>query len=163
MKIGPPGALMKLIESLSLSLCVFHRRGCGRKRKGTPVKVCDRVFVTEDEEDSSEHSYCPGVCLSYIDDSCVDTCVCVCNSCVVYASMIVCVMGGRGGLCVRADIYKCVFVFVCATVFACDWCVTCICVQVGERLMTLCVFFRTCRCVCSRACVSVCIRGCARV
>ncbi|XP_055779898.1 uncharacterized protein LOC129855855 isoform X3 [Salvelinus fontinalis] len=35
-------------------------RGCGRKRKGTPVKVCDRVFVTEDEEDSSEHSYCPG-------------------------------------------------------------------------------------------------------
>ncbi|KAI1883514.1 hypothetical protein AGOR_G00232330 [Albula goreensis] len=36
-------------------------RGCGRKRKGTPVKVCDRVFVTEDEEESlSEHSYCPG-------------------------------------------------------------------------------------------------------
>ncbi|XP_055765028.1 uncharacterized protein LOC129840977 isoform X2 [Salvelinus fontinalis] len=35
-------------------------RGCGRKRKGTPVKVCDRVFVTEDEEESSEHSYGPG-------------------------------------------------------------------------------------------------------
>ncbi|KAJ8383139.1 hypothetical protein SKAU_G00039170 [Synaphobranchus kaupii] len=36
-------------------------RGCGRKRKGTPVKVCDRVFVTEDEEESlSEHSYCAG-------------------------------------------------------------------------------------------------------
>ncbi|KAJ8281291.1 hypothetical protein GJAV_G00065870 [Gymnothorax javanicus] len=36
-------------------------RGCGRKRKGTPVKVCDRVFITEDEEESlSEHSYCPG-------------------------------------------------------------------------------------------------------
>ncbi|KAG5845029.1 hypothetical protein ANANG_G00134430, partial [Anguilla anguilla] len=37
------------------------RRGCGRKRKGTPVKVCDRVYVTEDEEESlSEHSYCAG-------------------------------------------------------------------------------------------------------
>ncbi|XP_064201082.1 serine/arginine repetitive matrix protein 1 isoform X2 [Anguilla rostrata] len=36
-------------------------RGCGRKRKGTPVKVCDRVYVTEDEEESlSEHSYCAG-------------------------------------------------------------------------------------------------------
>ncbi|XP_010901626.2 uncharacterized protein LOC105029795 isoform X2 [Esox lucius] len=35
-------------------------RVCGRKRKGTPVKVCDRVFVTEDEEESSEHSYGPG-------------------------------------------------------------------------------------------------------
>ncbi|KPP69362.1 hypothetical protein Z043_111885, partial [Scleropages formosus] len=36
-------------------------RVCGRKRKGTPVKVCDRVFVTEDEEESlSEHSFCPG-------------------------------------------------------------------------------------------------------
>ncbi|XP_012674334.1 uncharacterized protein si:dkey-117m1.4 isoform X1 [Clupea harengus] len=36
-------------------------RGCGRKRKGTPVKVCDRVFATEDDEEStSEHSYCPG-------------------------------------------------------------------------------------------------------
>ncbi|XP_023686521.1 uncharacterized protein [Paramormyrops kingsleyae] len=36
-------------------------RVCGRKRKGTPVKMCDRVFVTEDEEESmSEHSFCPG-------------------------------------------------------------------------------------------------------
>ncbi|XP_030643717.1 uncharacterized protein LOC115823834 [Chanos chanos] len=36
-------------------------RGCGRKRKGTPVKVCDRVFATEDEEESmSENSYGPG-------------------------------------------------------------------------------------------------------
>ncbi|XP_026106428.1 uncharacterized protein LOC113078289 [Carassius auratus] len=33
-------------------------RGCGRKRKGTPVKMCDRVFATEDEEESmSENSY----------------------------------------------------------------------------------------------------------
>ncbi|XP_051558850.1 uncharacterized protein LOC127443882 [Myxocyprinus asiaticus] len=33
-------------------------RGCRRKRKGTPVKVCDRVFAAEDEEESmSEHSY----------------------------------------------------------------------------------------------------------
>ncbi|XP_008320280.2 uncharacterized protein LOC103387422 isoform X2 [Cynoglossus semilaevis] len=37
-------------------------RGCGRKRKGTPVKVCDRAYVTEDEEEESmsEHSYSPG-------------------------------------------------------------------------------------------------------
>ncbi|XP_061142255.1 uncharacterized protein LOC133159352 isoform X1 [Syngnathus typhle] len=37
-------------------------RVCGRKRKGTPVKVCDRAYVTEDEEDESmsEHSYSPG-------------------------------------------------------------------------------------------------------
>ncbi|XP_066516938.1 uncharacterized protein [Hoplias malabaricus] len=37
-------------------------RMCGRKRKGTPVKVCDRAaYVTEDEEESlSEHSYSPG-------------------------------------------------------------------------------------------------------
>ncbi|XP_053336272.1 uncharacterized protein LOC128508823 isoform X1 [Clarias gariepinus] len=36
-------------------------RVCGRKRKGTPVKVCDRAYVTEDEEESlSEHSYSPG-------------------------------------------------------------------------------------------------------
>ncbi|XP_033839110.1 uncharacterized protein LOC117385938 [Periophthalmus magnuspinnatus] len=37
-------------------------RVCGRKRKGTPVKVCDRVYVTEDEEEESmsEHSYSPG-------------------------------------------------------------------------------------------------------
>ncbi|CAM4508645.1 unnamed protein product [Leuciscus chuanchicus] len=37
-------------------------RVCGRKRKGTPVKVCERVaYVTEDEEESlSEHSYSPG-------------------------------------------------------------------------------------------------------
>ncbi|XP_076845660.1 uncharacterized protein LOC143490958 isoform X2 [Brachyhypopomus gauderio] len=36
-------------------------RGCGRKRKGTPVKVCDRVFAAEDDEEStSEHSYGPG-------------------------------------------------------------------------------------------------------
>lgn len=41
---------------------VFRRRVCGRKRKGTPVKVCERVaYVTEDEEESlSEHSYSPG-------------------------------------------------------------------------------------------------------
>ncbi|KAL4640571.1 serine/arginine repetitive matrix protein 1-like [Arapaima gigas] len=39
----------------------FTQRVCGRKRKGTPVKVCDRVFATEDEEESlSEHSFCPG-------------------------------------------------------------------------------------------------------
>ncbi|XP_051993547.1 uncharacterized protein LOC127651643 isoform X1 [Xyrauchen texanus] len=38
------------------------RRVCGRKRKGTPVKMCDRAaYVTEDEEESlSEHSYSPG-------------------------------------------------------------------------------------------------------
>ncbi|KAJ4948598.1 hypothetical protein JOQ06_020131 [Pogonophryne albipinna] len=32
------------------------------KRKGTPVKVCDRAYVTEDEEEESmsEHSYSPG-------------------------------------------------------------------------------------------------------
>ncbi len=43
-------------------VCVLRRRVCGRKRKGTPVKVCDRaVYVTEDEEESlSEHSYSPG-------------------------------------------------------------------------------------------------------
>lgn len=37
-------------------------RVCGRKRKGTPVKVCDRAYVTEDEEEESmsEHSYSPG-------------------------------------------------------------------------------------------------------
>ncbi|XP_063074772.1 uncharacterized protein si:dkey-117m1.4 isoform X2 [Engraulis encrasicolus] len=36
-------------------------RGCGRKRKGTPVKVCDRVFATEDDDEStSEHGFCPG-------------------------------------------------------------------------------------------------------
>ncbi|XP_016114363.1 uncharacterized protein [Sinocyclocheilus grahami] len=37
-------------------------RVCGRKRKGTPVKVCERAaYVTEDEEESlSEHSYSPG-------------------------------------------------------------------------------------------------------
>ncbi|KAE8277221.1 hypothetical protein D5F01_LYC24932 [Larimichthys crocea] len=36
-------------------------RVCGRKRKGTPVKVCDRAYVTEDEEEESmsEHSYSP--------------------------------------------------------------------------------------------------------
>ncbi|XP_021332469.1 uncharacterized protein si:dkey-117m1.4 isoform X1 [Danio rerio] len=34
-------------------------RGCGRKRKGTPVKVCDRVFAAEDEESMSENSYGP--------------------------------------------------------------------------------------------------------
>ncbi|KAJ8007994.1 hypothetical protein DPEC_G00100130 [Dallia pectoralis] len=40
----------------------FCRRVCGRKRKGTPVKVCDRAYVTEDEEEESlsEHSYSPG-------------------------------------------------------------------------------------------------------
>ncbi|XP_041724237.1 uncharacterized protein LOC121554644 isoform X1 [Coregonus clupeaformis] len=37
-------------------------RVCGRKRKGTPVKVCDLAYVTEDEEEESlsEHSYSPG-------------------------------------------------------------------------------------------------------
>ncbi|XP_024290745.1 uncharacterized protein LOC112260118 isoform X1 [Oncorhynchus tshawytscha] len=37
-------------------------RVCGRKRKGTPVKVCDQAYVTEDEEEESlsEHSYSPG-------------------------------------------------------------------------------------------------------
>lgn len=40
----------------------LRRRVCGRKRKGTPVKVCDRAYVTEDEEESlSEHSYSPGM------------------------------------------------------------------------------------------------------
>ncbi|XP_066536136.1 uncharacterized protein si:dkey-117m1.4 [Hoplias malabaricus] len=35
-------------------------RGCGRKRKGTPMKVCDRVFATEEDEESiMEHSYGP--------------------------------------------------------------------------------------------------------
>ncbi|XP_060887950.1 uncharacterized protein LOC132958878 isoform X2 [Labrus mixtus] len=40
----------------------LHSRVCGRKRKGTPVKVCDRAYVTEDEEEESmsEHSYSPG-------------------------------------------------------------------------------------------------------
>lgn len=53
---------------MCVCVCVFHRRGCGRKRKGTPVKVCDRVFATEDEEESmSENSYGPEkgeVCVS---------------------------------------------------------------------------------------------------
>lgn len=42
---------------------VSCRRVCGRKRKGTPVKVCDRAYVTEDEEEESmsEHSYSPGI------------------------------------------------------------------------------------------------------
>lgn len=45
---------------LVTTACVC-RRVCGRKRKGTPVKVCDRAYVTEDEEESmSEHSYSPG-------------------------------------------------------------------------------------------------------
>ncbi|MCJ8730167.1 hypothetical protein PDJAM_G00181010 [Pangasius djambal] len=36
-------------------------RGCSRKRKGTPVKVCDRVFATEDDEENTlEHGYGPG-------------------------------------------------------------------------------------------------------
>ncbi|KAI5107636.1 hypothetical protein C0J45_1230, partial [Silurus meridionalis] len=36
-------------------------RGCSRKRKGTPVKVCDRVFATEDEEENAlEHNFGPG-------------------------------------------------------------------------------------------------------
>ncbi|KAK2852226.1 hypothetical protein Q7C36_007427 [Tachysurus vachellii] len=36
-------------------------RGCSRKRKGTPVKVCDRVFATEDDEENTlEHNYGPG-------------------------------------------------------------------------------------------------------
>ena len=41
----------------------FYSRVCGRKRKGTPVKVCDRAYVTEDEEEESmsEHSYSPGI------------------------------------------------------------------------------------------------------
>lgn len=41
----------------------FSSRVCGRKRKGTPVKVCDRAYVTEDEEEESmsEHSYSPGI------------------------------------------------------------------------------------------------------
>lgn len=40
-----------------------YSRVCGRKRKGTPVKVCDRAYVTEDEEEESmsEHSYSPGI------------------------------------------------------------------------------------------------------
>lgn len=43
-------------------LFCLRRRVCGRKRKGTPVKVCDRAYVTEDEEEESmsEHSYSPG-------------------------------------------------------------------------------------------------------
>lgn len=53
---------------LSNAFCLFFfflglcRRVCGRKRKGTPVKVCDRAYVTEDEEEESmsEHSYSPG-------------------------------------------------------------------------------------------------------
>ncbi|XP_062851555.1 uncharacterized protein si:dkey-117m1.4 [Trichomycterus rosablanca] len=37
-------------------------RGCSRKRKGTPVKVCERVFAPEEEEESMlEHGYRPGV------------------------------------------------------------------------------------------------------
>lgn len=41
---------------------LLSSRVCGRKRKGTPVKVCDRAYVTEDEEEESmsEHSYSPG-------------------------------------------------------------------------------------------------------
>ncbi|XP_053358103.1 uncharacterized protein si:dkey-117m1.4 [Clarias gariepinus] len=35
-------------------------RGCSRKRKGTPVKVCDRVFAPEDDEENTEHNYAPG-------------------------------------------------------------------------------------------------------
>lgn len=61
-----PGSVsIRCFAKLSKVVVVFGglcRRVCGRKRKGTPVKVCDRAYVTEDEEEESmsEHSYSPG-------------------------------------------------------------------------------------------------------
>lgn len=54
---------MKMYHAKLNPAFVFCSRVCGRKRKGTPVKVCDRAYVTEDEEEESmsEHSYSPGI------------------------------------------------------------------------------------------------------
>lgn len=49
-----------IIKGMCVCLCVCYRRGCSRKRKGTPVKVCDRVFAPEDDEENTEHNYAPG-------------------------------------------------------------------------------------------------------
>jgi len=84
-------------------VCVLCRRGCGRKRKGTPVKV----FVTHIEEESvPEHSFSPGVCYSCMPYS---VCVCVCErESVTYFCVCVCV-------CVHAprdEVMTCVCVCV---------------------------------------------------
>lgn len=59
-------------------------RVCGRKRKGTPVKVCDRAYVTEDEEEESmsEHSYSPGILRSEYSHTDVYTDVTSCLFCI---------------------------------------------------------------------------------
>ncbi|TRZ00867.1 hypothetical protein DNTS_034087 [Danionella cerebrum] len=49
MPSGPDGGSNGSISSQ-------EERGCGRKRKGTPVKVCDRVFAAEDDEESVSES-----------------------------------------------------------------------------------------------------------
>lgn len=89
--------------------CVLCRRGCGRKRKGTPVKV----FVSNAEEESvSEHSFGPGVCLCML-----YLCVCVC---VLGTHMCVQLCYWRGGRRVYLNV-----TYFCACVLVCMWYVPC--------------------------------------
>lgn len=61
-----------LCVCVCVAVYVFCRRGCGRKRKGTPVKV----FVTHTEESVPEHRVSSGVCVCLLFVCCV-CCICM--------------------------------------------------------------------------------------
>lgn len=116
-----------------VSVCVLCRRGCGRKRKGTPVKV----FVTHTEEESvPEHSFNPGVCLcaachilTAINNVCV--CLCVIGVGVEHVQVTVTYFCACVYMCVCARLCMCcnVHLCVCSRRWGDDLCVcSCVCV-----------------------------------
>lgn len=85
---------------------VLCRRGCGRKRKGTPVKV----FVSNTEEESvSEHSFSPGLCLLVISvEHILNVCLCI-GTCTRVAMLLV---WGEGEYTIECDLLSCMCICV---------------------------------------------------
>lgn len=159
-KIGLPGALMKLIESLSLSPCVCSTDavvgGKGRERrwKCATESLSQRMRRTARNTATVQVCVCPILMILVL----TRVCVCVCNSCVVCVLVSVCIQdcvcyGWKRGVCVRADLYKCVCVRVCDCVRArvvCDVHMR----SGGGKVDDL---------VCVLPYVSVCVHSCMRV
>lgn len=127
-----------IIGSFCFFVCVLCRRGCGRKRKGTPVKV----FVTHTEEDGApEHSLSSGlcccVCYFYVVFLFPISCDCMCVL-ALSACASVCLCCRRGPCVSEWPTFMCVcLIYMCCSVHLC----ICVCVGIsGGGVMTfMCV------------------------
>lgn len=97
-KIGLPGALMKLIESLSLSPCVCSTDavvgGKGRERrwKCATESLSQRMRRTARNTATVQVCVCPILMILVL----TRVCVCVCNSCVMFSLPAIMFSKGKG-------------------------------------------------------------------